>query len=197
MDVAEAIRTRRSIGAFSEKAVEPELILELLETAVWVPNHRMTEPWRFVLLTGTAVKEYANIRKAMALEACALENEATRRQVGEGTYQKFSGIPAFLAIIMTESANDEIREEDFASCAALTQNFLLLAWERGLGTSWKTFKQDDRLRALLGLADDERVVGWLHVGYPNETPVVKPRTPAHERLTVISTINSDYEEQRP
>ena len=186
MDLVEAIRARRSVGAFTAQPVAPELVLELLETAVWVPNHRLTEPWRFVLLTGDSAVRYAEIRRDMALDACALEDEAARRQVGEGTYQKFSGIPAFLAVIMKEHADAEIREEDYAACCCLVQNFLLLAWARGLGTSWKTFKRDRRLRALLGLADDETVVGWLHLGYPAGATPPTLRSPAHTRLTVLN-----------
>ena len=74
---------------------------------------------------------------------------------------------------------------DVAATAALTQNFLLLAWERDLGTFWKTFKNDRRLRDLLDLADDERVVGWLHLGYPAGATAPTKRTPARERFTVL------------
>ncbi len=186
MELTEAIRTRRSIGAFTGQTVEPELIVDLLETAVWVPNHRMTEPWRFVLLTGDPATRYAEIRRDMALETCVSTDPETIRQTGEGTYQKFSGIPAFLAVIMKDNPNPDIREEDFIACSCLTQNFLLLAWERGLGTSWKTFKRDSRLRDLLALADDETVVGWLHVGYPESIPAPKPREVARKRFTWIN-----------
>lgn len=188
MDLAEAIRTRRSIGSFTDHPVDLGLVMELLETAVWVPNHRLTEPWRFVFLNGESVARYAAIRRDMALDACAVEDEATRRQVGDGTYQKFIGIPAFLAVIMKEHADPETREEDFAACCCLTQNFLLLAWERGLGSSWKTFKNDPRLRALLGLSADEKVVGWLHLGYPNGAAQPTRRSPAIERFTVLNGV---------
>jgi nitroreductase len=185
MDLVETIRTRRSVGVFTDQPVAPELVLELLEIAVWAPNHRLTEPWRFVLLTGDSAARYAEIRCAMALDACALEDEAARHQVGEGAYKKFSDIPAFLAVIMKENENPEIREEDYAACCCLVQNFLLLAWARGLGTSWKTFKRDERLRRLLELADDEIVVGWLHLGYPKGSTPPTSRAFAHERFTLL------------
>ncbi|HET6947296.1 MAG TPA: nitroreductase family protein, partial [bacterium] len=50
MDVLEAIRTRRSIPQFKPDAIPRTVIEELLEAAVWTPNHRLTEPWQFFVL---------------------------------------------------------------------------------------------------------------------------------------------------
>lgn len=187
MNLADAIRTRRSVGAFTSQPVDPALVLELIETAVWVPNHRLTEPWRFVFLSGAAAQRYAEIRQEMALDGFASPDAEARQAVAKGTYAKFNGIPAFLAVIMKQHADAQIREEDYAACCCLTQNFLLLAWERGLGTSWKTFKRDARLRQLLSLADDEVVVAWLHMGYPDGALVTSSRKPPHERFTVLDS----------
>ena len=189
MNLTEAIRTRRSVGAFTNQPVDLALVVELLETAVWVPNHRLTEPWRFVFLSGEAVEQYANIRREMALDACNLQDEAARQQVGDGTYAKFATIPAYLGVIMKQHADPEIREEDYASTACVVQNFLLLAWERGLGSFWKTFKNDVRLRALLDMPDDETVVGWVHLGYPDGDTPIPPRKATHERITILNGIH--------
>jgi nitroreductase len=185
MELAEIIRTRRGVTAFTDQPVDPALVLELLETAVWAPNHHITEPWRFAFLSGDAVARYSAIRRDMALDACKVEDEGVRRQVGDGTYQKFICVPAYLAIIMKEDKDPETLEDDIAATAALTQNFLLLAWERGLGTFWKTFKSDRRLREMLDLADNERVVGWLHLGYPAGATPSTQRSPARERFIVL------------
>ena len=50
MDVQEAIRTRRTHKAFAPNPLPRELIDELLELARWVPNHNLTNPWRFRVL---------------------------------------------------------------------------------------------------------------------------------------------------
>lgn len=187
MNLTELIHSRRSVGAFTQAPVSEQVILELLETAVWAPNHKLTEPWRFVFLRGDGALRYAAIRRDMALESSATADEEARRQAGEGTYRKFASVPAYLAVIVKEHENPEIREEDFASCCCLIQNFLLLAWERGLGTSWKTYKSDPRLRALLGLAESEKVVGWLHLGYPADEESFRRRSPVRSRLTIVGS----------
>lgn len=184
--LTEIIRSRRSIGAFKDTAVPVELVEELLESAVYAPNHRLTEPWRFIVVMGNAREEYANIRSQMVLDGLKAQGEAERTQAAEGTYRKFMGVPLYLIVTMKPHENVEIREEDYAACACVIQNFMLLAWECGLGTCWKTFKNDARLRIFAGLNADEKVVGIIHVGYPDEESQGSKRQPVQERLTVLS-----------
>jgi nitroreductase len=185
VNLAALIRARRTVGAFRDEAVDPELIADLLDTAVWTPNHRLTQPWRFVVLTGAGVERYAAVRREMVIAASKADDEAERQDMGDRVYAKFASIPAYLLVIQKEAAKADVREEDYAACAALIQNFLLLAWERGIGTAWKTFKNDARLRALFALADDEKVVGIIHIGYPADEHGERARVPARDRISHI------------
>ena len=185
MELAELIRSRRSIGIFNDAPVSLELVHELLESAVYAPNHRLTEPWRFIMLTGAGRERYAEIRCAMVLDFMKEKSETERKQATDGTYRKFINVPVYLLLVMRKQANAELDEEDYAACCCVIQNFLLLAWERGLGTIWKTFKNDVRLREFLKLDDQERVVGIVHIGYSAEEERAGQRKPAAERITVI------------
>lgn len=184
MTLTELIRTRRSISTFLDKPIPPGLVEELLETAVWAPNHHVTEPWRFILLVGDAPKGYAEIRRQMAVEGAKMLNTDKLRQISEGTYSKFATVPAYLVVAMKQNTDPEVCEEDYAACCCVIQNFMLLAWEQGLGTMWKTLKKDARLRTFLKLAPDEQVVGIVQIGYPAEVPTSN-RHRARERLTYI------------
>jgi nitroreductase len=185
VELAEIIRSRRSIGLYKDVPVSLEVVRELLETAVYAPNHRLTEPWRFVVLVGEGRDRYAAIRRDMVLDFMAGQGEAERQKAAEGTFRKFANVPLYLLVIMTRQENAELDSEDYAACCCVIDNFLLLAWERGLGTAWKTFKNDPRMRELAGLAENERVVGVVQVGYSAETPSAGARKPAAGRLTVI------------
>jgi nitroreductase len=184
MDVERAIRERYTADSFRADPVPLGLITELLELAVWAPNHKRTEPWRFVVLHGTAAARYAAARAEMAAEA-ALAKDEDRDKVWAKTHAKFARIPAYVAVVMRASDDRHRYEEDYAATAALIQNFLLAAHGRGLGTMWKTYKDSPALRDLLGLRDDEVVVGMIHLGYPDDAPGTRTRTPARERLTVL------------
>jgi nitroreductase len=181
MDLATLIRSRRTITNFSGEPIPDGLVEELLETAVYAPNHRLTEPWRFLYLRGNGVLGYAEARKTMAIQALQTDDPALIEKVGEAAYRKFASVPGILIISMMPNSDLEIREEDYAACAALTQNLLLLAWERGLGSAWKTFKDAPLLRRYLGLAEQEKVVSVVHLGYPANQPAGQ-RKPARAVL---------------
>src|SRR5271167_300449 len=50
MDVEDAIRSRRTHKAFAPEPVAREVVDELLDLALWAPNHHLTNPWRFRVL---------------------------------------------------------------------------------------------------------------------------------------------------
>ncbi|WP_458353490.1 nitroreductase family protein [Peribacillus frigoritolerans] len=52
MKLEDIIKERRSIKRFKDIPVPIDTIQSLLETSTWAPNHKMTQPWRFVVVHG-------------------------------------------------------------------------------------------------------------------------------------------------
>ena len=50
--VLDLIRSRRSIGKMTDEVPDRALIEQMLEAAIWAPNHHLTQPWRFFVLSG-------------------------------------------------------------------------------------------------------------------------------------------------
>ena len=50
MSVYEALYRGRMAWQFEDDPVPREAVDRMLEAAVWAPNHRLTEPWRFFVL---------------------------------------------------------------------------------------------------------------------------------------------------
>lgn len=180
MDVIEAIHARRSIKEFADRPVDRERIDTLLDAAVRAPNHRMTEPWRFIVLGPDARRSYAEIRAGLKAEK--VDDASAADAVREKVLRRTLGIPALLAIAQAESDDPEIREEDYAATWMAVQNVLLAAVDVGLGGYIHTGRilRSDGLRRLLDVADDERVVAVVDLGEPAEAPSEKARTPAYE-----------------
>ena len=60
MDLYTAIHERRDETAWAPETPAREVLERIIEAAVWAPNHRLTEPWRFVVLAGHARSELAD-----------------------------------------------------------------------------------------------------------------------------------------
>src|SRR5215472_3418457 len=58
------IKQRRSIGQFTQDQPTRAQIEQLLEAATYAPNHHVTEPWHFFVVTGTAREELGEVMAA-------------------------------------------------------------------------------------------------------------------------------------
>ncbi len=180
MNVFDAIHERRSIKRFSNEPVTRAQLERLLEAAVLAPNHRMTQPWRFLVLGPESRRTYGHVlglRKGAKLEDPAV-GDAIARKIEE----EYAALPAMIGIGMREDANPADREEDYAATFMGVENLCLAALELGLGTHLKTgaILADARVREALQLPEGERLVAIVQVGHPAEQPAPKPRTRAAE-----------------
>lgn len=191
MDLSELIRNRRCVLAYEDRPVATDLVQELLDVAVWAPNHLLTQPWRFILVQGEGRRRVAEARRLFAEGEARVVgvDEEKRRQRGEAAYTATMAVPAILVVVMAEDARPVVRDEDLIATACVVENFLLLAAERGLGVAVKTYAAGPHapLREALGIAPGERAVVELQLGYPARVPHARPRVPGRERLTVIET----------
>ncbi|MFJ8527637.1 nitroreductase [Bacillus sp. NPDC094106] len=178
--IANIIRERRSIRTFIDKAVEKELLIELLNDATWAPNHRHREPWQCKLFIGEGRKKLV----AAVLNSFTEEERAKR---GEMLSNRFLSTPAQIVVYMDEDPRQLQRDEDYAAVCAFMQNFQLLAWERGLGCVWKSggLIYNPLFIEGIGLTKGQRIVGILHIGYFDKAPEGKARTPIEGKLEMI------------
>jgi nitroreductase len=174
MDIIDVIRARRTVGK-STGDVPRETIAELIEAACWAPNHKLTQPWRFTVVTGAARERLGMVwarRAAASIEASA------RPAFIEGEAAKPLRAPAMI-VVSTRTDDDPVRaEEDLTATAAAVQNLLLAAEAKGLSAAWKTGKMiyDAGVKAFLGLHGDDRIVAMVYLGSEaRESPLPRPR----------------------
>lgn len=182
MTVLEAITTRRSVVQFKPDPVPRELIERMLNAAVWVPNHRLTEPWQFFVLGEGTKRRFAQIRREFRAstlpDPSAPEVQPALQKVVDGTVNT----PAIIVVTSVGHEDPELQEENYWATFGAAFAFMLGAWSEGLGTYFRTGALRDYppLRQLLNLPDDRRVIGVLYAGYPATVPQ-KRRTPAAEK----------------
>lgn len=176
MDAVEAVMNRHMIPKVQEKRPDRSEIQALLDAAVRAPNHFLTEPWRFIVLTGSALDD---LGEAMA--------ERVRREAGEGEdverraeveAAKPHRAPVIVVVVYTPSDNPKSLDlEDRYAVAAGVENMLIVAHAKGLGAYWRTgpAATDESIKESLGLADGEEIMSLLYVGHPEEG-YERPRT---------------------
>ncbi|WP_339273937.1 nitroreductase [Paenibacillus sp. FSL W8-0426] len=179
--VAKAIKERRSIRQFKSDPVSQDMLLSLLDTANWAPTHGLREPWRYIQFSGDS----RHIFTEAVLDALSADD---RRRVEESRRAEYMTIPVHLVVVMKEDSRPKQWIEDFGAVCSWVQCFQLAAWEQGLGVVWKTnaYQFAPSFREMAGVQPGERVVGVLHIGYPEVVPKPRPRTAAEEKLTIYN-----------
>ncbi len=180
MELNEAIRTRRSIGKVKPDKPDRELIEQIIEAGVWAPNHHLTEPWRFIVMTGEGRKRlgeaYANI--ATETVDTSISNEERAQHYDKQTAKAFRA-PVIIAVIVSPSDDPKIPLiEEMAAVHSAIQNMLLTAHSFGLGAIWRTGAPTyhTTMKAAFELRTDEQLAGFIYIGYPNMvSPKVKRR----------------------
>ena len=191
--VANIIKTRRTIKRFLPQPVPRQLLASLLDVAVWSPNHKLTEPWRFYILDGESRVRVGEI--AADIARAKAKPQARPEDVESGAVQvrkTWAEVPTLLYVTTIPDANPEIDEENYGAVCCAIQNFMLLAHAAGLATSWSSgaVAQSPELRRFVGAQDTERVVGLIRVGYPDleaQQPV-GTRTPATTFTTWVDGV---------
>src|SRR5699024_1223802 len=93
---------------------------------------------------------------------------------------------AILVAVREEPEKQKQLDENFGAIASFIHNFSLRAWEQELGVCWKTNTHiyDPKGKEIVDVAETEKIVGFINLGYFDETQEVKPRTDIDEKLTV-------------
>jgi nitroreductase len=165
--IADLIRGRRSIDFFKSGLPPREIVLEGIELARWAPNHHLTEPWRFYLLSDQVKQQIVELNTRLVTEA---GGEAA----GLAKRERWSRIPGWLAVTCARSTDPLRQREDYAACCCAVQNLFLYMWSRGVGMKWTTgaVTRTEAFYDLIWVDPEvEEVVGLLWYGYPQEVPV--------------------------
>ncbi len=179
-----ALQTRRSVpvSLLSDPGPDESEIRTLLGVAGRVPDHGRLEPWRFTLMRGEE-----RIKAGERIAALAQKrNGPMDEQAVEKERTRFSRAPLVVLVISRPVDHPRIPQwEQFLSAGAACMNLLYGAMALGYGASWITgwYSDDPDGRRILGLEEDERIAGIVHIGsYKGEVPD-RPRPDMSEKVS--------------
>ena len=138
----------------------------LLKVAARVPDHGKLAPWRFVLFEGGARDRLGEIAERLFAADNPGADEA-RLAVERG---RFSRAPLVVAVVSRAGPHVKIPEwEQVLSAGAVCLNLSIAAHALGFGCAWLTewCAYDRRFCEAIGLAAQEKIAGFVHIGRPS------------------------------
>lgn len=174
-DLASVITSRRTnMRVDRERSVPTHLVEELCRLATFAPNHKLTEPWRFVAVTGAS---RAELGEQAALHQAAMGERDEHRL--DKTRTKYTRTPLSLVVAVKRDADPRRWAEDRDAGAAAVQNVLLAATAAGLASYWGTGVVCDApgVKAMCGLDPDDTILAVIYLGWPIAAASVVPRRP--------------------
>ena len=173
--VMEFLHTRRSRPAklLQDPAPDREALMPILTAAARTPDHGKLEPWRFIVLEKPALNRLAD-----AVEQCGAEIGRTEEDIAKAR-QQFLDSPLCVAVIEVQKPSEKIPAiEQTYSAGAVCLSLLNAALASGWGANWLSgWPSHDCAfcQKTLGLADNERVAGFIHIGTASAIPPERPR----------------------
>ena len=135
--VLNMIKGRRNTKQFSDEDISVKEIEVLLEAAVWAPNHRNNEPWRFF-----TVRKESPVRDDISNGIIALQEKNSSGQLPDLHKQRITQDVArqpWLIFVYSEISDQlEINEENYGAVCCAIQNMQLMATAMGLSVVWST-----------------------------------------------------------
>src|SRR3954451_6784125 len=183
-DALELLKTRRSLKPVELGGPGPSAaqINTLLTVASRVPDHGKLVPWRFIVFEGDA-----RLKAGAAIEVAfrAKYPDAKPEQI-QYEQQRLARAPLVIAVVSKAAPHVKIPEwEQVLSAGAAAMSLVLASHALGYAANWITewYAYDRGVLAALGLNDNERIAGFVHIGRPSEPPEDRPRPPLNEIAT--------------
>ncbi len=174
-EVMDFLLSRRSRPAKTLAAPGPDraALSPLLTAAARSPDHGKLEPWRFIVLEGAALARLADLTARLG-PARGEPEEKTAKNAAS-----FADSPLCVAVVSSLRPSDKIPEMEQrlsagAVCLALLNAALASGWGANWLTGWMAYDRE-WLETGLGLAPDEFVAGFLHIGTETVAPPERPR----------------------
>ncbi|TYP78073.1 nitroreductase family protein [Paenibacillus methanolicus] len=191
MEVFEAIHGRRSIGKVKQEPIAREKIERILEAGIWAPNHRLTEPWQFFVMTGEGRGKLGGAYAAIAREGEQDKDSEESLAKAEAARKKAFRAPLVIGVAVAPRERTGVIEiEEYGAVFAAVQNMLLAVHALDLAAVWRTGEPcyHPLMNKAFGLREHDRMLGLLYIGEPDMAAPSPRRQPASSKTAWIESV---------
>lgn len=171
MELFEAIKTRRSIRRFSDEDVDDEKIRMILDAARMAPSWANLQCWRFIVVRDRQKRE--TIGELTYVESffapLGYKVNPAKKGIAEAPV-------LIVACALPEDSGSLWGQNYYLTDVGIAcQNLMLAAHGLGLGTVFVGVFDEERIKELLSIPENVRVVGLFPIGYPLEEKKEPPK----------------------
>ncbi len=183
-DALDLLKTRRSVKPrnMTGPGPTPAELETILTIGARVPDHGKIVPWRFIVFEGEARTRAGEV---IARVFAARDPEATPEQIAAQKNQLCEA-PTVIAVVSHPRTHPKVPAwEQEMSAAASAMNIVLASAALGYGANWLTgwASYDRDVLSGLGLSDDEKLIGFIHIGSAEHAAEDRPRPSLSEIVT--------------
>jgi len=147
MNVFEAIKKRRSVRSYLDKPIEDEKLNAVLEAGRLAPSAKNRQEWRFIVV----------------------KDSELRRRIGEAANgQSFVGEAPVVVVAcgIVDGYVMSCGQPSYPIDVAIALDHIsLAAVDCGLGTCWIGAFNEGKVKEILGIPEEVRVVELMPIGY--------------------------------
>lgn len=185
--IDEIIRNRRSVfpEMYEDREIDDETILNIIENATWAPNHKLTEPWHFVVFKKNSLEKLSNFLGKHYKESTPEE------KFSEMKYKKILSKPlksaCMVAVCYRKDPQNRVPEqEELLAMGAAIENFWLTCSAYGIGCYLSTTSAINHIGELADLQEGDRCVGLFYMGWRKPCELTGTRSDYRQKISWIS-----------
>jgi nitroreductase len=167
MDALAALHTRRSISQLGEPGPDSIQLENILRAGLRANDHARLRPWRFLLIREDARKKLGELFVRIKKQDEPLLTEEEQKKLAA----KALRAPLIIVVIARVQTHHKVPDiEQILSAGGSAQLMMVAAHAQGLGAIWRTgsLAYDKRLHRSLGLTPEEKIIGFLYLGHPQQ-----------------------------
>ena len=160
-------------------------VQQMLTSALRVPDHGKLMPWRFLRIQGDT---RLTLGKLLAERAEQIDPNAPKAAT-EKDRARFSYAPLIITVIARLTPNHKVPvQEQILSGGAVCFALLQAAQGLGYGAQWLTgwAAYDQVITEKLGITENERILGFIHIGSVSEIAPERIRPNLEDLLSDLS-----------
>jgi nitroreductase len=162
--LAQVISSRTTVHDYAPEPIPDAIVERALTLALAAPNHRLTEPARFVLVGPETRRRLADISVELKLRKGPMSE-----RMEADVRAKIERPPVLVVLCRARSDKPDVEREDYASIACGVQSMAEWLWAQGIGAKWSTggVTTAKATYEALGMPETEQeIIGFLWIGKP-------------------------------